>query len=71
LEFVGGNLKLVQTMGPQTVAGLEGPIDDERVERLRTTLAMGYVLTRHDPDDGFFRSAEIVSLDHVLSKMDA
>lgn len=51
------------------VAALEGAAAVMRLAILRDALANGYILTNHDPDDGFFREAEIVSLDDVLKEV--
>jgi hypothetical protein len=70
LEFTRDAIRMVRMLH-EDAAGLEGAITASRLESLRNLLATGYVLTNHDPDDSFFRAAEIVSLDEILVKWES
>ena len=72
LEFTHETVRTVRVVDASDAdgaQGADGPLTAERLDHYRSLLANGYALTRHDPDDGFFRGAEVISLDAVLSEV--
>ena len=72
LEFTHETVRTVRVVDASDAdgaQGLEGPLTAERLDHYRSLLANGYALTRHDPDDSFFRDGEVISLDDVLKEV--
>ena len=68
MEFTVDAVRVVASY-QEDVEALGGPLTAERLDHYRSLLANGYTLTRHDPDDGFFRDGEVISLDDVLKEV--